>query len=624
SKGDTTQVQRYILMGQQVEASQPDSALRWYEKALTLSRSLGYVKGEISYYTNATFVYNMQGKYDTSLQLNLKSVELARKANNLERLAACLGNVGSSYQYLENYEKAIEYTLLAVELAEKQNDTRKLSVAYGNLGNVYRILRQYPLAKDYAEKALALARETGNPYQICAALLSLGTIKSFTQQFNESIAHLTEAQEISRKLNDQYSLMGSLLNLGNAHLLSGNYPPLEKIYRESLILARTLGDPEGVILSYRGLASYFLFTKDLKKAREFSELSLQQSLSHQYIRNTGEAYLLLSKVALLEGKYKEAQVFQFKTDSIQEVIFDQEKTKNIERLEVQFRMREKEEALIREQQASDLKSVTIRKNQLWILVLVVALAAMAITAWLLMRAANARKKVIEKENELNHIKIHQLESEKQLMASQAVIKGQEQERGRLAKDLHDGLGGMLSGIKFSLANMKSNVVLDADNALQFERSLDMLDQSISELRRVAHNMMPEVLVKFGLDEALRSYCDALNQANIFKLSYQRVGEPRRFDSNTEIIAYRIVQELLNNTVKHAKASQVLVQFAITASDLSITVEDNGVGFDTQSLNESRGAGWANIRSRVNFLNGKLDVQSSSGNGTSVHITLPVS
>lgn len=152
----------------------------------------------------------------------------------------------------------------------------------------------------------------------------------------------------------------------------------------------------------------------------------------------------------------------------------------------------------------------------------------------------------------------------------------------------------------------------------------MLDHSISELRRVAHNMMPEVLVKFGLAEALKSYCNYLAESKIYKIDFQAIGMEGRLEKNTEIFIFRIVQELLNNISKHAQATQVLVQLAQYDNELSITVEDNGIGMNKDEVNISTGAGWTNIRSRVEYLKGKLDVQSGRGEGTSVHITLLVS
>ena len=215
--------------------------------------------------------------------------------------------------------------------------------------------------------------------------------------------------------------------------------------------------------------------------------------------------------------------------------------------------------------------------------------------------------------------IADLETEKKLMATEAVLKGEEQERTRLAQDLHDGLGGMLSGIKFSFNTMKGQLIMTADNTRAFERSMDMLDSSIGEMRRVAHNMMPEALVKFGLNTALKDFCNDINQSGALKISYQSIGlEETMIDRTPAIAVYRIVQELINNTMKHAAATTSLVQVSLLQHSLSVTVEDDGKGFDTA---KAEGMGYRNIRSRVEFLKGTLDVQSDTDKGTSVHIQI---
>ena len=160
----------------------------------------------------------------------------------------------------------------------------------------------------------------------------------------------------------------------------------------------------------------------------------------------------------------------------------------------------------------------------------------------------------KQKQKLQQQRINELEKEKQLTATEAVLKGEEQERTRLAKDLHDGLGGMLSGIKYSFNTMKGNLIMTPDNAQAFERSMDMLDSSIKEMRRVAHNMMPEALVKFGLDTALKDFCNDINQSGALQVSYQSIGvENAVIEQTTAITIYRIVQELINNTMKHAAA-----------------------------------------------------------------------
>ena len=208
------------------------------------------------------------------------------------------------------------------------------------------------------------------------------------------------------------------------------------------------------------------------------------------------------------------------------------------------------------------------------------------------------------------------------MAIEAVLKGEEQERTRLAQDLHDGLGGMLSGLKYSFKSIKGQLVMTPENSIAFERSMDMLDGSIREMRRVAHNIMPEALVKFGLNTALKDFCNNINQTGALQLSYQSVGlNEVVLEQTTSITIYRIVQELVNNTMKHSGASTCLVQVSLQQQILTVTVEDNGQGFDASM---ATGMGWKNIRSRVELLKGKLDVKSVNNEGVSVFIKINLS
>lgn len=233
---------------------------------------------------------------------------------------------------------------------------------------------------------------------------------------------------------------------------------------------------------------------------------------------------------------------------------------------------------------------------------------------------------LQNRQKLQQAKIDELETEKQLTATEAVLKGEEQERSRLAKDLHDGLGGMLSGIKYSLSNMKENLIMTPGNAQAFERSIDMLDSSIKEMRRVAHNMMPEMLVKYGLNIALQEYCAEINNSGVVHINYQPIGmEGVNFEQTIALTIYRIVQELVNNTIKHAAAQNILVQPHVSDENkfISLTVEDDGNGFDIALLKDAKGIGWTNIQNRVEFLKGTIDIKSSPGNGTSILIEINI-
>ncbi len=220
---------------------------------------------------------------------------------------------------------------------------------------------------------------------------------------------------------------------------------------------------------------------------------------------------------------------------------------------------------------------------------------------------------------LHRQKIIELEKERKLDAAQSLMKGQEEERSRLSKDLHDGVGGLLSGVKLSMSTMKGNVFLSEENAQSFNNVISQLDQSITELRRVSHNMMPEALIKYGLKEALENYCENLNLSGDINVKLQAYGMEQRMDQNTEIIIYRIIQELLNNIIKHAEAKNVLIQLIRKEAKFTLTVEDDGKGFDVKELKNKTGAGLANIKARTEYLNGTVDIVSKKDEGTSVTI-----
>ncbi|MDR3340052.1 MAG: sensor histidine kinase, partial [Candidatus Symbiothrix sp.] len=192
-----------------------------------------------------------------------------------------------------------------------------------------------------------------------------------------------------------------------------------------------------------------------------------------------------------------------------------------------------------------------------------------------------------------------------LVATQSVLDGETSERKRLAKDLHDGLGGMLSAVKVNL-----------DNLEHLQNARELLDRSIDELRRVAHHLMPASLLRLGLKASLEDFCLSIPNTH-----FHYYGEDKRLDEKTEILIYRCVYELVNNALKHSDAENFNVQLVQDADRISLTVQDNGCGFDPQTVKEGMGLG--NIRTRIAAFNGKIDIYSSQGNGTEVYVEFPL-
>jgi two-component system, NarL family, sensor kinase len=214
------------------------------------------------------------------------------------------------------------------------------------------------------------------------------------------------------------------------------------------------------------------------------------------------------------------------------------------------------------------------------------------------------------------------EKEKQLVALTSIMQGQEAERARIAKDLHDGLGGMLSGIKLNVSAMKGNIIIPGQGADFFNKLITQLDSAIAEMRRVAHNMMPEALLKFGLNEAIKDYCDGINESKAVKIKFTQLGLTQPLEKSVEVILYRIIQELTNNVIKHADAKNIFIQLSENENMLNLTVEDDGKGFDASQLAIIKGTGLQNVQSRVDYLKGSLNIESEIGKGTSVIIEIP--
>lgn len=215
------------------------------------------------------------------------------------------------------------------------------------------------------------------------------------------------------------------------------------------------------------------------------------------------------------------------------------------------------------------------------------------------------------------------ETDKKLVASlqenQHLV---ETERTRVARDLHDGLGGLLSGIKLTLISITGTVAVPDKNSGIFHRAITQLDNAIKEMRRVAHSMMPEALLKFGLSEAIQDFCDSINESGMVKMRFTKIGMDKTLEKPTELVLYRIVQELGNNAIKYATAKNIFIQLNTHEKGVTITVEDDGKGFDTTLITKNKTAGLQNIQSRIDYLKGSWEIQSAADNGTSVNIEIP--
>jgi len=614
-KGDSTKVLLYISLGQQYEGQEPETAKFYYQAAGELSRQIDYVPGIIKYIMNYTFILNQQGLLDSALMLNLHSVELARKLNDNFTLAKTLFNTGSSYRLKEDYTRAIPFYEEGKKLFEPYQNEAVNAQAYDILQNLYTGMKQYRRSLEYGRLAVKGSKAMGNLIQLGTAYNNMGLNYTCLNIADSARYCFDQALIIARKIGDLNMETSQYLNLGDLYISEGNYTAIRPLMEKALAIALKLGLTESEVIARKGLSFHYFRQGNYALAQEYADSALSIATRYDLRDQREKLYVHLSNLAFARQDLRAGEAYARLSVLLSDSIMNETVQKTTLELEQQYASAKQEAKISRLESEKKVQLMTIRQKSTLNLILLGSAVVLLLFYILLYR--NHRQK-----QELQNRKINELQQEKMLMAAEAVLKGEEQERTRLAKDLHDGLGGLLSGIKYSFQTMKGNLIMTPENQQAFERSMDMLDSSIKEMRRVAHNMMPEALVKFGLDTALKDFCEDINRSGALQVNYQSIGmEEVVVEGRAAIAIYRIVQELLNNTMKHAAATNAIVQLSKTTDGITITVEDDGNGFDPLILERAKGIGWSNIQSRVEYLKGKMDIHTSPGKGTSVHIEL---
>ncbi len=616
-KEDSNAVLLYIKIGRQFESSEPETAKFYYFKARDLSQKINYKPGVIKYIINYTYMLNMHGLYDSSLKLNLQSVEISRQTKDSLNLAITLFNTGTSYRMKGEYESAVRYYEEGKDLFNKFGNVTLEVQTNDVLQVLFYEMKQYKRAIEYGEKSVAGSRKILDLTYLGIALNNLG-LSYFMIKMNDKAKNaFEEALGIALKLDDKNLEISQYLNLGSVYLEKGEYGIMKENFEMALKLSKKLEYNQSELLALKGLSFFYMVNKNFTVAKKYANEALLISYNFNFKSDRIKVFTQLSNIFYAMQDIEQGEYYATQSTLLSDSLLNETVQKNTLELEKKFETQRKEVQIKKLVAEKKVQQLLIKQKNTLNYFLITGVAALLFISLLSYRNYRHKQK-------LQQQRISELEIQHQLAATEAVLKGEEQERTRLAKDLHDGLGGMLSGIKHSFQNMKGNLILTPDNAQAFERSMDMLDSSIKEMRRVAHNMMPETLVKYGLDTALKDFCNDINQSGAVKVIYQSVGmEGAEIEQTASITIYRIVQELVNNIIKHAAATQAVVQLNKINEQISITVEDDGKGFNTELLKMSKGIGWVNIENRVEFLKGKLDVQSEKEKGTSVHIEMNI-
>ncbi|MGN6617163.1 MAG: tetratricopeptide repeat-containing sensor histidine kinase [Ilyomonas sp.] len=586
-----------------------DSARKVFTITLEQSNRIKYDYGIGSSYARLGYIEGHEGHHREGLEYTLKALKHFQKINRTKGIITCYINLGYNYDILGMADSALYYFLDGIRiLEEEKSEPGKLARLYENVGNFFGNRGELSKAVPYAKRSIELATSIHDTDYIVTSYTTLCNIYRQNKAYEPALEAARQALKYLHNNNDRVLLIKVYSNLGAAYAKLNKPDSAIEASKRSMEYSASF-DIENFIAAGLDLADAYEQKKDYAKQKEVLNVLRQKAESQNNLFHLFSIYDGLARLNYATGNYKEAYVYNTKSQSYKDSFFSQKSRKDIFEIEARYQTAQKEKALSENQLQLTQKELALKKSNQYILFSIAGIVLTGLIALIFFLQARNRKKAFALE-------LNALQKQKEIYVLEALMQGEEKERSRIAKDLHDGVAGTLAAAKMHL----SSIVHHTQNLLQsdnYRQSVQLLDDATNEVRKTSHNLMPEVLLQYGLDEAMRRYCNNISNQNL-TVQYDSWGDVQRFYNSFELTVYRIVQELLNNILKHSKATEAMVQLSHQNNILSVTVEDNGIGFINDDT-RTTGMGLQSLRSRIKTMNGKLEIETSPGNGVSAYL-----
>jgi signal transduction histidine kinase len=547
----------YIRLGIAYDITgQYDSAVYCYKYALTKYKS---PKGLGSAYNNLGLIEWKHAKLKEASEYLYKALTYFQQLDDKNYLANAYNNLGLIFYETKNLKKALGFQLNALTIYKDKKDMEHIGATCTNLSNVYHAFNKLDSCEYYIKESIKYSTQANDLYGLGIAYIDYATILSSAPytRYDEALAYFLKALELKQKMNEEEGIVHIYINMSHIYKYKGDWENFLKYNRQAL---------------------------ELSKKNTF--LSRQKTIYH----NISEYYTHIKNA---DSVYHYLMLYKAMTDSI----FNHEFKSSLSDAETKYRTKEKELTITTQEYQLSKKNYYI-----------IALSLSIITIGLIFFFVYYRNKQNQK------LKLKEEIIRQQDIASKAILEAEDNERRRIAGDLHDSVGQILSAVKINLSSLQSNI--KGENSARYENIMNMVDSACKEVRAISHNMMPNSLLRSGLVAAIKEFISQID-ADVLKVQLETTGLNQRLDHHTEMVLYRVMQECVNNVIKHAQASILDIQIIKDDEGISVMIEDNGIGFDTTQQNE--GIGLANLKTRIDFLKGQIDIQSALGKGTLVAI-----
>ncbi|HYV94615.1 MAG TPA: sensor histidine kinase [Chitinophagales bacterium] len=614
---DTLKINRLISLENADENSNPSKAILYGKEALALSTQLHYRKGIIQSLNCIGRAFKSVGNFDSSLYYLRKSASEAIFAKDNHLMAISFGNIGTIFRNQGIYDSASLYYHRALNISESINDSEITASCLNNIGNVLKDQNNIEEAIHYYSNALDIRQRQDNKHGVANAQLNLGICYGILKQYSTSDKFLNEALKIYLLLHDKTGMAKCYNNIGQSLMSQGKNREAIGYLNKALELQEKLGDENGKASTLWTIASLYNSEQGSDQALQYTNKSLGLSIKIGNKELEEKNYNLLQSINVEKGNYRDAYIYLDKAFSLRDSIFNESKTRIIGDLQTKYETEKKNARILfldQENKTKNLQRNILLFGSITLLIILCGLSFIFIQS----------RRLAKQKLRLRDQEISDLLQEQAIKTYNALLVGQEEERKRIAVDLHDRLGSILSTVKVYFSALRTEDALSGVEKSELQdKASSLLDLSFDEVRKIANNLSTGLISDSGLRPAIEELCETISNGGNVKCKIYFNNLNGRINNQTEIGIYRIIQELLSNILKHAQAKNIVIQLTKIDEHLQVSVEDDGTGYNYSEKLKSPGMGLKNILTRVKKLNGTFHVDSMPEKGTFSLIEIPI-
>jgi two-component system NarL family sensor kinase len=531
----------YIKLGNIYQAQGSyDKALEDYRIVLRISEEIDDKSRVANAYNNIGTIYYSQGSYDKALENHLASLKIRKVTGDKKGIAASYSNIGNIYLAQGSYDKALENYFASMKMWESLGDKENMTVSYNNIGIVYRGQGNYNKALENYFVSLRIFEKIGDKQKIASCYNNLGVVYAAQGNHDKALKNHLASLKISEEINDKYGIAGSYNNIGDIYMHNGRTDLALKNYFASLNIFEDIVNKQGMTISYISIGQSYTDKLNYKEASVWLQKAQQLAKKIGSMPLLLDAYMGLSKAGEKMSDYRNAYHYHQLYFQLKDSLFNEKSNKQVAELQTKYETekKEKENKLLIQQ--SLLQEARIEKRTL-VMIILVGMLVFAISIFIFIYTRYKLKQKALMEREL---------SRQQQFHFREIINAEEKERRRVAQELHDGLGQLLSTTKLNISILEGRL---PSTETPIKNALSLIDNAIDEVRTISHNMMPSTLIRLGLTSTLRELARIINNSNKIKVELNVDYDERLSDVN-EVTIYRIIQESVNNVIKYSKAS----------------------------------------------------------------------